>query len=108
MADVYLERNDPVIKAERILNKSVKHVTGRMPITTKTIPAHVKHQVIKRDQGQCAYHSGSICCENRRWLDVHPIHHRADGGDHTLENLITLCSNHHKMYPSLIAKEQQK
>jgi 5-methylcytosine-specific restriction endonuclease McrA len=97
MADIYLERNDPVIKAERILNKSVKHVTGRTPVAHKTVPAHIKYQVIQRDHGQCTHRTGDRRCESRRWLDVHHVHHRADGGDNSLENLITLCSAHHKM-----------
>jgi 5-methylcytosine-specific restriction endonuclease McrA len=97
MADIYLERNDPVIKAERILNKSVKHVTGRKAVAPKTVPSHVKYQVIQRDRGQCTHRTGDRRCESRRWLDVHHVHHRADGGDNSLENLITLCSAHHRM-----------
>ncbi|MDR3608752.1 MAG: HNH endonuclease signature motif containing protein [Oligoflexia bacterium] len=99
MADVYLERKDPVIKAERILNKSVKHVTGH--VTAKAIPATIKHQVQLRDGGQCAHlDSQGVRCGSRRWLDVHHIRHRAYGGDNGLENLVTLCSAHHRMQHS--------
>ena len=36
-------------------------------------------------------------CENRRWLDVHHVVPRAAGGSNAPENLITLCSAHHRI-----------
>ena len=36
-------------------------------------------------------------CENRRWIDVHHVRPRSLGGANTLENLVMLCSAHHRM-----------
>ena len=34
-------------------------------------------------------------CACHLYLDVHHIHHRADGGEHTLANLLVACPAHH-------------
>ena len=34
-------------------------------------------------------------CESR-YVDAHHIHHWADGGETSLENLVTLCRFHHR------------
>ena len=57
---IYLEKNDPVIKAQRILNKSVKVVTGRVG-PEKPIPAHLKHQVQQRDGGHALSNLATLC-----------------------------------------------
>jgi hypothetical protein len=52
-----LERKDPVVKAERRLNKTVDSpVTGQVD-PKKPIPAHIKHQVMRRDGGRCTHQS---------------------------------------------------
>jgi hypothetical protein len=100
--DTYLERKDPLIKAERILNKSVNSpVTCQVDSGVdlkKNIPSYIKNNVMRRDGGRCAHrdHQGRRC-SNRRWLDVHHVKPRVNGGDHSLENLMTLCSAHHGM-----------
>jgi 5-methylcytosine-specific restriction protein A len=38
-----------------------------------------------------------VRCAQRRWLHYHHIIPKHQGGPDTLENLITLCSAHHKM-----------
>ncbi|MDM8520295.1 HNH endonuclease [Anaerolineales bacterium HSG6] len=46
-----------------------------------------------RDEFQCQ-HAG--CTETRlRWLEVHHIKPRIQGGTHDLANLVTLCRKHH-------------
>jgi hypothetical protein len=72
--DLYLEKKDPVKKAERFLVREnnadacvARHVSG--VIRSGIIPAKTKHQVIPRSQG----------------------------GTDGLENLTTLCSAHHRM-----------
>jgi 5-methylcytosine-specific restriction endonuclease McrA len=97
MAEIYLEKKDPVVKAERILTqketKSLKHVARH----TDKIPAHVLHQVHVRDRGQCTHETKGKRCETKRWIDIHHIKPRSEGGEHTLANLTTLCSAHHRM-----------
>ncbi|MFO0748461.1 MAG: HNH endonuclease signature motif containing protein [Myxococcota bacterium] len=36
-------------------------------------------------------------CSNRRWLDAHHIEHWADGGATSRENLLLLCTAHHRL-----------
>jgi 5-methylcytosine-specific restriction endonuclease McrA len=98
MAEVYLEKNDPIKKAERVLDKKPQPPSnGSRDRFTKTIPAHVLHQVRARDQGQCTYTKENKRCESKRWIDVHHLKPRSEGGEHTLANLATLCSAHHRM-----------
>ena len=47
-----------------------------------------------RDQGRCQVNG----CTNHRFLDIHHLHPRAQGGGHDATNMITLCSNHHRLY----------
>ncbi|MDE0004453.1 MAG: HNH endonuclease signature motif containing protein, partial [Rhodospirillaceae bacterium] len=35
-------------------------------------------------------------CNRHRWTDAHHIHHWADGGETSLENLVTLCRYHYR------------
>jgi hypothetical protein len=97
MAEIYLEKKDPVVKAERILTKkesvSLKHVARH----TEDIPARVRHEVHARDQGQCTHVTNGKRCEGKRWIDIHHIKPRSEGGEHTIANLRTLCSAHHRM-----------
>jgi hypothetical protein len=46
-----------------------------------------------RDSNRCAVPG----CRHAIFVDVHHLHLRADGGDHRLENLVTLCAAHHRM-----------
>jgi hypothetical protein len=101
--DVYLEAKDPVKRAERILkrkvdqNKTAARRADQLNQSTKPIPARQKHEVNYRDGGQCTQVYDGKRCENRRYTDTHHIVARSLGGDHSIENLTTLCSAHHKM-----------
>jgi len=95
----YIERHDPVKKAERLSLRTKTKVTaiptqkkGRAPI-----PASIKHQVNLRDRGQCTFRNakGKRCPETR-WLEMHHIHPVALGGPNRVENLTTLCHFHHR------------
>ncbi len=48
--------------------------------------------VFHRDRGRCVVPG----CRAARFLDVHHIVYRADGGDHSAENLAVMCSHHHR------------
>jgi hypothetical protein len=95
--EVYLERNDPVRRAERILKKTLKENAAPARVTGHIVQS-LKYQVQSRDTGQCTHKNPlGKRCENRRWLDIHHIRPRSSGGLNTVENLTTLCSAHHKM-----------
>jgi hypothetical protein len=79
-----LHRHDPVEKAKRSRDHS-----------------SVEHEVTLRDQETCQwiFPNGSRCKE-RKWLHRHHVIPKSAGGPDTTENLVTLCSGHHRMVHS--------
>jgi hypothetical protein len=61
---------------------------------TKDIPDPVRRLIWARDHGRCRVPG----CRASRNIDVHHVKHRADGGEHTPENLLLLCSGHHRAH----------
>jgi hypothetical protein len=59
---------------------------------TRTIPPAIRRALQRRDQG-CRFPG----CSCSRFVDAHHIRHWADGGETSLENLLLLCSRHHRM-----------
>lgn len=71
--------------------------TSKVEVKREPIPATVLHQVNLRDQRRCTHikQNGSRC-NQARWIEIHhkvPVSH---GGPNTPDNLVTLCSIHHK------------
>ena len=58
---------------------------------SRIVPWHIAHALRIRDGG-CRFPG----CNRRRWTDAHHIHHWADGGETSLDNLVTLCRYHHR------------
>jgi hypothetical protein len=72
---------------------------------TRAIPETLRRRVLDRDDWKCAVPH----CRNRHWIDVHHLIHRAHGGRHEYDNLITLCTCHHRMlHEGLIAIERRR
>lgn len=110
----WLEKNDPVKKAERAqarLEASKARVvekpdpimklnpksTIRVPLTAAQV-----HAVFARDQGKCTHldiHGRR--CNSDRWIQVHHIIEVSKGGTNESENLTTLCSFHHDLVHQL-------
>jgi hypothetical protein len=59
---------------------------------TRTIPPALRRALRSRDDG-CRFPG----CTHERFLHAHHIQHWARGGPTTLENLIQLCSHHHRL-----------
>jgi hypothetical protein len=59
---------------------------------SQTIPPAVRRQVIRRDHGCCVVPG----CRNSTFVDLHHLSTRAGGGSHDEDNLIVLCSSHHR------------
>jgi 5-methylcytosine-specific restriction endonuclease McrA len=57
-----------------------------------TIPPSTRAKVLARDRHRCTT-SG---CGTTRFLEVHHVVARADGGGNDMENLVTLCSRCHR------------
>ena len=55
------------------------------------IPAPLRRKVSARDHGRCRV----PWCRSSRNIDQHHIRPISEGGEHTLDNLITLCESHH-------------
>ncbi len=58
----------------------------------RTVSTPLKRALWARDRG-CRFPG----CHRTRFVDAHHIHHWADGGDTSLENLVLLCTHHHRL-----------
>jgi hypothetical protein len=58
----------------------------------RTIPPALKRALRSRDHG-CQFPG----CTNTRYMHAHHIHHWGKGGPTKLENLVQLCSYHHRL-----------
>ncbi len=61
---------------------------------TSTIPPATRRRVLARDR-HCCQAPG---CDHTKFLEVHHIKPRSDGGGNDPENLITLCSACHRLW----------
>jgi hypothetical protein len=59
---------------------------------TQTIPPALRRAVLLRDQRRCQVPG----CQNTRWLDVHHLELRSEGVRNAHDNLICMCSAHHR------------
>jgi hypothetical protein len=59
---------------------------------TRSIPPAIRRALKRRDGGCCF--PGCSC---RRFVDAHHIHHWADGGETSMDNLVLLCRRHHRL-----------
>ena len=58
----------------------------------RVVSPSLKRALLARDQG-CRFPG----CTHSKWLDAHHVVHWADGGETTPENLVMLCSKHHRL-----------
>jgi hypothetical protein len=123
----YCEKEDPVRKAERAMTQAMKRAVKRAATRSlnqmatsemtgevdQSLPASlessapsrsryrislIEHEVNLRDEGRCTHiEKTGERCEERRWLEKHHLIPFAEGGEHSAENLVTLCSAHHRM-----------
>ena len=59
----------------------------------RTVPPRLRRLLEARDDRTCRWPR----CENRRRLHAHHRRHWARGGETSLENLVLLCSHHHRL-----------
>ena len=57
----------------------------------RTLSTALKRALLSRDRG-CSFPG----CHRTRYLDAHHLHHWAEGGDTSLDNLMLLCTHHHR------------
>jgi len=58
----------------------------------RAVPTALKRALFARDRG-CTFPG----CHHTRFLDAHHVEHWADGGETSLDNLLVLCTAHHKL-----------
>jgi len=93
-----IEVNDDTIEMARcdgqlLDGQNLTHVgTTRPKRATQTIPPAVRRAVLRRDSRCCRVPG----CRHTRYVDVHHLDPRAEGGGHEPENLVTLCGAHHR------------
>jgi hypothetical protein len=83
----------PASLDEAVRKAALEYLKKNDPLTKLTL--HGK--CLKRDQAECQHvlPDGKICGE-RKWLHLHHIIHRSEGGTDAPENLTTLCAAHHR------------
>ena len=59
---------------------------------SRTVPTAIKRALWARDKS-CAFPG----CHRKRFVDAHHIHHWSAGGETSLDNLMLLCSRHHRL-----------
>jgi len=59
---------------------------------TRTVPTAINRALRARDKG-CRFPG----CHHTRFVDAHHIEHWSNGGETSLDNLMLLCSQHHKL-----------
>jgi 5-methylcytosine-specific restriction endonuclease McrA len=105
----YVEKNDPVEKANRSKAKKTQPADIKKETTDPVVtipktgasrpPARSIHIVNLRDHGECQkIGKDNKKCKSREFTEIHHIIPRSKGGSHDPENLITLCSGHHKAH----------
>jgi 5-methylcytosine-specific restriction endonuclease McrA len=70
---------------------------GRRTKSARHVPAHVRREVWKRDQGQCTFVADNgHRCESRTRLEFDHVHPVARGGEGTIANLRLRCRAHNQ------------
>jgi len=59
---------------------------------TRIVPTAIKRALWSRDKG-CVFPG----CTNKRFIDAHHVRHWSAGGETSLENLMLLCTRHHRL-----------
>jgi 5-methylcytosine-specific restriction endonuclease McrA len=67
------------------------HVGHDSAPASQSIPPRIRRLVWRRDHGRCQ----APGCRASRYLEVHHIVARSDGGTHDPSNLVLMCSAHH-------------
>ena len=75
--------------AQELGNVSEPHVGAH---ATQSVPPALRRQVMRRDHGRCVVPG----CSHGTFLDVHHLDLRSEGGAHTFDNLVALCSARHR------------
>lgn len=95
---------DTRIKPSESVDKPVSRPKPVSLPKREPIPANLRHQVNLRDQRHCTFmkdlspndSTSEARCNQTRWIEIHHKIPVSQGGRNTLENLVSLCSAHHR------------
>jgi len=59
---------------------------------SQSVPPRVRREVMRRDHGQCQVPG----CRNTHYVDLHHVCPLSEGGGHDANNLLVLCTAHHR------------
>lgn len=59
---------------------------------SQSIPPRIRREVMRRDAGRCVVPG----CRHARYVDIHHLKPRSEGGGHDPERLVVLCGAHHR------------
>jgi hypothetical protein len=104
MAELLLDKLDPLRKAERIARRvaAKRPREEKAPKATGTreisVPSHLKLMALRRDSGQCTHRDAAKGrCQTRKKLEISPIRAGKCSGVTRLSDVTTLCPTHHRM-----------
>src|SRR5262245_43643632 len=69
---------------------------------TRHIPAAVKREVWRRDEGRCAFRAGSRRCTETAFLEFHHVVPYVDGGPASVANIELRCRAHNQYEATLL------
>ena len=108
--ELFLEKFDPVIKAERALSRPKRQAAKKITIreSSKIVRTRVpfraaeKHEVYRRTGNRCTFQNHEGRCGQNRHTHIHHIVPVSQGGTNEPENLTVLCSFHHDFVHQLM------
>lgn len=74
---------------------------------SRTIPAHVRREVWRRDKGQCAFVGPRGRCEARAFIEYHHVVPYAKGGTASVDNIELRCRAHNSHEAQLAGLARQ-
>ena len=77
-------------------------------LTDDQVILEARRQVWSRDEGRCAFRSGTRRCSETAWLEFHHVTPYADGGLATTENIELRCRAHNQYEASLLFAERDE
>ena len=96
--EVFLEKADPVRKAERALVRK-KVFSAEKTFGRKAFTAEQEHAVYLKTRGECqGLLPNGEKCGSMHFTEIHHIIEVALGGTNHPDNLTTLCSAHHRIH----------
>jgi 5-methylcytosine-specific restriction endonuclease McrA len=70
------------------------HVGATPAKARQDVTPALRRQILRRDGGRCAVPG----CRQSIFLDLHHVSLRSEGGDHSVDNLVTVCGAHHRAF----------